>query len=225
MNRLFLIGLGFMMLLATGAKGGSGAFLGVMLEPLDDALCEEMNYDGKGVYVSDLVDGGPAEEAGLKKQDIIVELDGNSVIGAGHLKDMLGYLSPGDKVKVKVWRDGKRKTVEVELGKPKSLSDEIKKIRKKIIVHHEPKAWLGVKLQPLGSQLADYFGADKGVLISEVFDDSPASKAGLQAGDVVIAVDNKEIEELFEFQKLVGAGEPGDKMSLVLVRSGQKMTR
>jgi S1-C subfamily serine protease len=225
MNRPFVIGLGLVMLLASAALAGSGGFLGVILEPVDDDIREEADYDGKGVYVSDLVDEGPAEDAGIEQGDIITELDGDSVIGVGHLKDLLAYHSPGDKVKVKVWREGKRQTVEVELGKRKSMADEIRrKIKKKITIHEAPKAWLGVKLQSLGSQLAEYFGVEKGVLISEVFDDSPAASAGLKAGDVVIEVDGKEIEEPSEFQKLVGKGEPGNKMSLGLIRSENKLT-
>lgn len=225
MNRHLVIGVGLAMLFTTLALAGPGGFLGVMLEPIDDDVREEMDYDGKGVSVSDLVDEGPAEKAGVKKDDIIIELDGDSVIGIGHLKDMLAYYSPGDKVKVKVWRDGKRETVNVELGESKSVTDKIKKkITKKVIIHEGPNAWLGVKLQPLGSQLAEYFGTRTGVLISEVFDDSPAAKAGLKAGDVVIKVDDKKVEEPCEFQKLVGKGEPGDKTSLVLIRSEKEMT-
>jgi S1-C subfamily serine protease len=224
MNRHLVFGIGLVTLFVAALSAGSGGFLGVMIEPLEDDIREETGYDGKGIYVSDLVEEGPAEKAGLKKGDIITELNGDPVIGCGHLKDMLAYYSPGDKVDVEVWRNGKRMTIATELDKPKSLPDAIKKIKKKIRIRKAPNAWLGVKVQPLGSQLAAYFGVEKGVLVAEVFDESPAAKAGIEAGDVITRVDENEVDDAAEFRKLVGKSEPGETMSLSLVRSEKQMT-
>ncbi len=87
-------------------------------------------------------------------------------------------------------------------------------------------AWLGVYLQPLTEQLYDYFRVEdgKGVLISEVVKDSPADKAGLKAGDVIIAVGDEEIEEQDDVVEEIREREEGDEVDIVVVRKGRKKT-
>jgi predicted metalloprotease with PDZ domain len=212
---VLLLGLGV-------AQAGSGAFLGVVPEPIDEKIAEELGYKGRGVYVASVVEGTAAEKAGMEDGDVIVELDGDKLVGPGHLRDVLGLHSPGDKVKVKVWRDGKTHTLTAELGEHEGVAE---KIKKKIVICKEPKAWLGVKLQGLTDQLGAYFGVDKGVLVAEVFDGSPADEAGLAAGDVITRVGDKDVHECCALPKIVGEREPGDKVSVTLVRKGKTLTK
>ncbi len=215
---VLLLGLGV-------AQAGSGAFLGVVPEPIDEETAEELGYKGRGVYVASVVEGTAAEKAGMEDGDVIVEIDGDKLVGPGHLRDVLGLHSPGDRVKIKVWREGKTHTLTAELGEHEDVAEKIKQKMKKIVVCKEPKAWLGVKLQGLTDQLSAYFGVDKGVLVAEVFDDSPASKAGLKAGDVVTQLDGEQVECPSSLSKAVGKKEPGDKVSVTLIRKGEKLTK
>lgn len=206
--------------LQAAGYAGTGAQLGVMVDRLDGELAGETDYEGKGVFVVDVIEDTAAEKAGIRDHDIIVEVDGKQIIGTGHLVDLLGYYAPGDKVKVKVWRDGKTITVTAELGEKKKV--ECKEL---VTGAMGPKAWLGVKVQSLTEQLGDHFGTDKGVLVSEVFEDSPAKRAGLEAGDVITEVDGKETDSPEILPKHIHGKEPGDRVTVALIRDGKELTK
>jgi len=86
--------------------------------------------------------------------------------------------------------------------------------------------WLGVAVQELNEDLSEYFGLSdkKGVLISNVFDDSPAKKAGMESGDVIVEFDGKKIEDLKALLKHVGQAEVGSKAKIVVLRNEKKVT-
>ncbi len=226
MNRIFFPTVAVLLLLHGTVMAGSGGFLGVRLQALDEEIAEQLDYQGRGVYVMGVVGESPAEKAGIKDKDVIVEFDGDKVVGPGHLKDLLGYSSPGDKVKVKVWRDNKTKTMTVELAEAKSQFDFAKNLAKHkvMVIKGEPRAWLGIKLQDLSGQLAEHFGVEKGILISEVFDDSPAAKADIAAGDVITKIDEEMVEDPFDLTNYLSEVEPGSKVRVTIIRSGKEMT-
>jgi len=216
------------LLLTAGAVfADSKPFLGVMLQSIDKKVAEKLDYDGKGVFVQGVVEGSSAEKAGMQDHDVIVEFDDEKVIGPGHLQDLLGFRSPGEKVEIKVWRDGKTHKLSAELGESEGAIEKCKKImiKCKLEDDDEPKAWLGVKFQVLTDQLGDHFGAGKGVLVSEVLEDSPAEKAGIEAGDVITAVDDQEVEDPGAFPKTVSAKEPGTVVTIGLIRAGETLTK
>ena len=221
MTRFTLPILGLLLVFSTAVSAGSGAFLGVYIQPLDEI--EGLDYQGTGVYVKGPVEDSGAEKAGIEAGDVLIEIQGEKLAGSGHLRDILDQYSPGDKVSVKVWRNGETKTFDVELGEQKGM--KIDKVIKKVMVDHSPNVWLGVKLQDLEDQLAEYFDVEHGALITEVFDDSPAEKAGLKAGDVIIKARGEDVEDASEFQEMIGEGEAGDKVELVFVRSGKEMKK
>jgi C-terminal processing protease CtpA/Prc len=211
-----------LLVLCGTAVAGSGAFLGVILGNLDEEIASKLGYEGRGVYVPDVVDEGPAQKAGMKDGDIIVEMDGDKIIGTGHLKDFLNYHAPGDKISVKVWRDGKTKTLSVELGERES---ELKDAQRTFVIRGEPNAWLGIRMQSLTPQLGEHFGVKKGVLISEVIEESPAKKAGLEAGDVITAIGDEDVEEPIEISNALSDLEPGDVEEIQIVRDGNAMSK
>ncbi|MCK0714380.1 DegQ family serine endoprotease [Chromohalobacter sarecensis] len=88
---------------------------------------------------------------------------------------------------------------------------------------HVSRGWLGVVIQPVSDDLAESFGLDdtRGALIADVSDDSPASEAGLKAGDVVLSVDDEEVEDSTTLPRLVGRVSPGDDVTLSILRDGE----
>jgi S1-C subfamily serine protease len=221
MNRVLCCTMVALLLAAGGAQAG-GAFLGVIPQSVDDEIAKDLGYKGKGVFVAGVVEGSAAEAAGMKDKDIIVELAGDALVGPGHLRDVLALHSPGDKVTVKVWRDGKTHTLTAKLGEQEDKDKVFKSITIKM---DEPKAWLGIKMQDLTEQLAEYFGVEGGVLVSEVFEDSPAEKAGIKAGDVITELDGETAEDPSDLADKVGDKEPGSKVSLTIIRGGTKQTK
>lgn len=219
-GRILPIAAALLVLCGTGVAG-SGAFLGVILGNLDEEVSGKLGYEGRGVYVPDVVDEGPAQKGGMKDGDIIVEMDGDKIVGTGHLKDILSYHAPGDKIDIKVWREGKTKTLSVELGE----REELKDVERTIVIRGEPKAWLGIRMQSLTPQLGEHFGVKKGVLISEVIDESPAKRAGLEAGDVITKIGDEELDETIDVSNVLANLEPGDMVEIQYVRNGKAMKK
>jgi len=88
------------------------------------------------------------------------------------------------------------------------------------------RGWLGVGIQPLTPELAESMGIkdEQGVLVSQVFDDTPAAEAGIQAGDVVLKFNGKAVGQASELQSAVAWTKPGTKVKVLLVRDGKRRT-
>ena len=84
------------------------------------------------------------------------------------------------------------------------------------------KGYLGIFMQDLNDQLADYFEVDEGVLITKVEEDTPAEEAGLKAGDVIVAIDGEEIGSSNDAGEIIADHEKGDKVDIAVIRKGVK---
>lgn len=214
------------LVLSTVAWAEEGAHLGVMLGTVDKDVSKRLGYEGTGAYVPDVVKDGPAYEAGIRDDDIIIGFDKDTVVGPGHLKDLLALRKPGETVTVTVWRKGKKETFSVKLGKRKlPILGDPEGIAKTIVISGQPRAWLGVRTQELSEQLAEHFGTKDGVLVSEVMEEGPAAKAGLVAGDVIVTVGKEKVESPFALVRALDDLEPGDKVNVVFIRNGKEMTK
>jgi C-terminal processing protease CtpA/Prc len=202
------------------AHADSDAFLGVYLGQVSEQVVKKMGGDGRGVFVEGVIGGTAAEKAGMQDHDVIVELDGDRIAGPAHLGELLKFYSPGDRITLKVWRTGKTLALPVELGE----RSKVKVGGTVAVVKGEPKAWLGVTVQNLTGQLAEYFGTKEGVLISAVVVGSPADLAGVRAGDILTMVDSDEIEEPADLPTVIAAREPGEGVAVHLIRKGKQLT-
>jgi S1-C subfamily serine protease len=190
---------------AAAAKPAGRAHLGLAAEaPAKDA-------PSQGVMVHSVTPEGPAAKAGLKSGDKIVTADGKEVKSFEDVKALVAHRKPGDKVALKVVRDGKEQSLTVTLGEAPSAGSG--------------GAYLGVMSQPLTADLKEHLGvaADKGALVARVLPNSPAAKAGLKEEDVIthvgdVAVSNPE--QLREAVKKAGAG---TEVVLKVVRGSEKL--
>ncbi|OQY29971.1 MAG: hypothetical protein B6244_01550 [Candidatus Cloacimonetes bacterium 4572_55] len=186
--------------------------LGVFLMELhiDGDAQEKIGYDGDGIQITEVIEGSGADDAGLLSQDVIVEFDGKKIDSILGLKKLIGKKSPGDKVTVKYIRDGKKETVDVELKAHKK--GKVISVNPKKWVHFfdEDRAWMGIELHDLGDQLANHFKVKSGVLVAATLEESPAKKAGMKAGDVIIKWDDEKIED------------SDDEVKLVVMRDGKR---
>src|SRR5262252_9457287 len=187
---------------------GRGAEIGVQVA---DSKTE-------GVLIEEVRPDSPAEKAGLKKADTIVEFDGERVRSTRQFGRLVQETPPGKTVKATIVRDGQRKTVDITPQDGRGgLSDRFRidgdMLRRQIpdldaLRGQMPRGpfnfdfdlpgvlsgrRLGVTVDPLTDQLAQYFGAKEGVLVTSVADGSPASRAGLKAGDVITSVDGQPV--------------------------------
>ncbi len=208
-------------------------WIGIYTQEIDKDLSEAFNLDeDQGIVVVSVIDDSPAEEAGLKRKDVIIEFDGKKIDGSEPLADFVRDTKIGDKVDIVVLRKGEKKTLTVEIGeRPESnwrdysrqfaLGDVLKNNLALAITH---RGYMGVAIQDLNEQLGDYFGVKDGdgVLITAVEEDSPAEKAGLKAGDVIVGADDEEITDSEDIFDVMSDKEDGDTVSITYLRRGDK---
>lgn len=209
------------------------AFLGVYLQDLNQDTQEALDLDSKeGVLVKDVVEESPADQAGLQEKDVIISLDGQKVESSEELKKAIALHQPGDEVKIVIIRDGKKKSLEVELGYSSETEKEVE--RELEMSRPEPgdvrtfsfsfpgfnRARMGVQIMDLTEQLGEYFGVEdgKGALIAEVKEDSPAEKAGLKAGDVIVSIGDDKIKNTSDVYEALEDKEKGDQVNVEVKR-------
>lgn len=170
----------------------NGGYMGVSLQELDNELRESYGYRGTdGVLISDLDSGGPADEAGLRRGDIIIRINGRAMNSTSEVAQRVGGSDPGAKMKVSVWRNNREKSVQVVLaarpefesrnrrriviegdgedGKWQWVSpdididlDELENLRDHIWVMGSGRGLLGVRTQELNRDLGSYFKVPDG---------------------------------------------------------------
>jgi S1-C subfamily serine protease len=199
-----------------------------------------------GVHVQEVVEGGPADKAGLKKGDLITSVDFLPTFEEPGLMGALREKGPGDVLVLDILRDGEDVRLKLVLGE---FPADLLKERQEALAKQSPgappapaprpgapdlprlpgsgavmrplgeaeRAFLGVTLQELSSGLAVYLGlpADSaGVLVERVHEDSPAETAGLEAGDVLLAVDDEPLRAMTELGEVLRSKSPGDAVAL-----------
>jgi predicted metalloprotease with PDZ domain len=232
-------------------------YLGVMLQELTPSMSKALQMgDKSGVMINEVVDDSPADKAGLEDGDVILQFNGKTISDDGDLVKAVRATSPGDNVKIVVLRNGKNKTLPVEIGKNEAknvffLSEDgdahaphfkqFEKEGNKVIVMSDGdddvytwttgenmpfgmnRGYMGINLDDLNEQMGEYFGVagGKGALVTEVVEGSPAAKAGLKAGDVIIKLGEKDIESSGALYKAMADTEPEQQMAVKFVRKGQ----
>ena len=226
---------------------GRGSQIGVLVSDADAAGAVGVRIDG--------VDAdSPAAKAGVKEGDVVVEFDGERVRSARQLTRLVQETPDGRSVKMTVVRGGARQAVDItpeasatagawnlqvepefraELERSLRGMRELPELRGPMFDFRfdgvpgigGSRSRLGVQVETLSDQLAEYFGATGGgVLVSAVTADSPAHKAGLRAGDVITAVNGTAVRDAGELvEELRDAGD-GREVRLDLVRDKKTTT-
>lgn len=187
-------------------------FLGVYIQDVSPDVAKWLDLkDGKGALVAQVQKDSPAEKAGLKEGDVIVEFNGVPVEDAGSFRARVASTKPGTRVKLMVIRNGERKEIEVEIGK--RPPEEGVKVEGDTVSSSN----LGITGQTLTPDLAREFGyeGEKGVIITEVEPGSPGDRAGLRSGDLIIEVNRKPVTNVNEFNTAVKET-PKDKKGVLL---------
>ena len=216
--------------ISKSVRSSDRGWLGITTQSVDYDLSEGSNLNIKyGAIIDDVFDDSPAEKAGLKEDDVIIALNGEKITDSEDLIDLLIDTNKGDKVELTIIRNNNEKTVTVTLGeKPqshKSLKTKIFHDKDDMVfLGHDTRGYIGVNLIDLTEQLGDYFGVkdSKGALVISVEEDSPAEKAGLKAGDVIVELDGDDISDSDDIREIIGDMEEGDLVAIKIVRDKKK---
>jgi Do/DeqQ family serine protease len=206
----------------------SRGYLGVQMEAITPALAEARDLDIQwGVEVTDVLDDTPAAKAGIRRGDIIVEFGGHAIRNSNDLRFRVADSPVGRSAKVKLYRDGKQQTVDVVLAEfdenvavaaaPQSEAGDARGER-----------WLGVLAASLSDpservqSLIETFDIreEAGVVVVDVERGSPADRARLRPGDVIVEIVNVDIRDLADFQAARDQFAQRDKPIAVAIRRG-----
>ncbi|HYC65146.1 MAG TPA: DegQ family serine endoprotease [Reyranellaceae bacterium] len=202
-------------------------YVGVSYQSVTDDIAESFGLDrARGVLVANVVADGPAGKAGLKRNDIILNFAGQDVPDLKRFPRMVANARVGSTVDVVVWRQGKEQTFKMRIGEQEeqektnvSATGPAKKPQEKDAVVTSDIEQLGLTLQRVTDQLRERYGLSdnvKGVVITKVAAGSPAAEKQLQAGDVILEVDQKPVSTPQEVAELVGKLQAQKKRSVLL---------
>jgi serine protease Do len=214
---------------------GFGGRLGVSVRDIGDDDLKGGKSPAQGVIVEDVESDTPAQKAGIKNGDVIVEFDGERVRSTRQFTRLVQESPVSRPVPMAVMRDGQRVALNVERRADESFRyfDEIVRIPKKVTPPPSPKldglfsfgaGRLGISVQELSPQLAEYFGTKDGVLVSSVTENSNASRTGLKAGDVITAFDGESIKYTSDLVRRTNRLNSGDEFTLGVLRDKKAMT-
>ncbi len=198
-------------------------FLGVAIQDNTPALAESFHLSiSRGAVVTNVLPDSPAKAAGLKEDDVIVEVDGKSVLNSNELRNQIAEVAPGHEVKLGILRGGQKMEITLKVGEqPADMAQGGSAAEKQT----QGKKY-GLQVQDLSKDIADQFGYDlasKGVVITDVDNDSDAFDKGLRSGMMIDRVNEKAVANVREF--LAAVSEAKDKairLHVVLPKNGGK---
>jgi serine protease Do len=200
-------------------------WLGVHIQSIDEDLAQGLGLSNdKGALVADVSEGGPAAGAGFKQGDVILKYDDKPVEKVTDLTRMVADTKAGKSVPVLVWRDGKEKALNVEIGQMPSEDQVVASNQQPGEQTNTPKLGVALaKLTPDTRQSLNLSDDTRGVVVTDVQPGSPAAEKGLQPGDVIVQADRKQVSDPGQVADAVRkAAERGDQTILLLVqREGQ----
>lgn len=181
-----------------------------------------LKKDVRGVIISQVEEGGPADKAGLKEADIITTIDGEKVVSWNMFRSQIASKRPGEKVELGIVRNGKEMNIVVTLGE---RDEQIASVTPK--VEEDMRAKLGFTVMDLDADTRNQLQLDDsvdGVVVNRIETTSNAYERGLRRGDVITEVKSRKVETAKEFytelEKLEKEGD--DVVLLTVIRSGTK---
>ncbi len=197
------------------------AWLGVAMQPINENIAARYNMKTpKGVLIQQVMGDSPADKAGLKPLDILIEVDGQEVVQSNQVQNVIALKDPGDKVVLTVLRKGEKKKINVELGQRDTGKEETKPAE----TGDDPG--VGLTVRTLDNEIRaqiDEYEDDEGVIVTNVESYSPAFDANIQKGDLVYKIEDDEITSVSEYKKILRKYDKGSVVIFYLKRGNAKL--
>ena len=200
-------------IVATGKA--SHARLGVAIQDVNQGFADSFKLDKpEGALVANVDKGSPADRAGLQAGDVIRKINGQPIIASNDLSALIGQSAPGQKVAIEIWRQGKREELSAQLG---DASDKAGKVAK--ADESAGKGKLGLALRALEPSERRDSGLATGLVVEGV--SGAAELAGVQPGDVVLAVNGTAVTNVEQVREIVSSS--NKSVALLIEREGSKI--
>jgi serine protease Do len=228
------------------SSADEGGWLGVEIGEVTAEKAKDLKLPAvRGVVVDDVEPDSPAAKAGIKEKDVITQYDGRPVEGTVQFRRLIRETPPSRSVTLEISRGGSTQNISVVLGDRSDVS--VRKMKGKMRnfggaysfsmpnveelpdmpdVMDARTPILGINAEDLTGQLGSYFGApsNAGVLVREVRPGTPAEKAGLKAGDVIIKIESKEVRTLTDLRAQLRDKSNQASVSMGVLRKGSEIT-
>jgi serine protease Do len=228
--------------------GANAPYLGIGVKDIDSESAKKLNLkEVRGVEITQVEENSPAAKAGIKEGDVVLEYNGQPVDGGEQLSRLVRETPIGRQVKVGVWRNGSMQTLTASVEAHKNnmffanggapfvppeinMPDQFQGFRMPNmdmpgfgIGGNSPM--LGIVGEALGpqEQLAEFFGVKDGVLVKSVTRNSPAEKAGIKAGDVIVKVDDEKVGTSREITTALRSARSKKAVTVMVVRAKKEM--
>ncbi|MDD3473566.1 MAG: DegQ family serine endoprotease [Syntrophaceae bacterium] len=205
-------------------KGGKvrRGLLGVNIQDLNDSLAKSFGRnDAEGALVSQVIEGSPAEKAGVKSGDIILKFNGQPVTGAAHLKNLVGREKPGADSKLTIFRDKKTMDLNVKIAErtQKAVAAATQNST------GETSNELGLEIEKVPGAMASKLELKEGegLLVKDVSADGAGAKIGIRSGDVILEVDGVATNDVAAFSKAVSEAKKNKIIRLKVQRNNGKI--
>ena len=192
------------------------SYLGVMLQDIDRNLAEAYKLPKpEGSLITQVTPKSPAEKAGLKSGDVILKINGNSILRTSDLLNVLNRVAPNQTIQLDVLRDDRTRTISATLG---TAPDDTPAAEDK----NNPTSGLGMSIRNLTQAEQARLDVNGGILVQDVKRGGLASLSNIVAGDVIIQVNGIPITNSQMFAKTVAALPKNSVARVAIIRQGQR---
>ncbi len=191
-------------------------WLGVTVQDITEDIARSLKLkEAKGALVSDVFEGDPADKAGIKAGDIIIEINGKKIKDTHELLRIVASFSVGKKIDIKVLRDGKKKVLNITIAEREE--------RKELAGTGQEREYFGMMVQKITPEIARHLGLSdtKGVVVTQVKEGSPADETGIKPGDVILQVNKVKVSSLKDYLRGI-SGKGADKSCLLLIKRDKR---
>jgi len=219
----------------TAASGPSSSFIGIGIQEIDGERAKALKLpEEAGVEITHVDPQSPAEKAGLKAGDVVMQFNGQPVEGIAQFSRIVRETPAGRDVKLNIFRGGASQTITVKTGTRPAIPGPGAPMPPmdgfNLRMPDIPRSFmswgnavLGVQVESLDGQLAQYFGVKEGVLVRSVLKDSAAEKAGIKAGDVITRINDAQVTTPADISSRVRSLR-GKSIPVVLTRDRKEIT-
>ncbi len=230
--------------------GSGGGWLGVGVSEVSSAKAKSLKLpEERGAILGRIVPDSPAAKAGLKENDVVMEINGQRIEGTEQFRRMIREIPAGRTANLTVWRDARSQNIKVTVGKPEMSNMKVLSDGPKSFAFSMPELpampdlsglerlrtfalvspghpLLGIDAESLSGDFGNYFGAldGEGVLVRGVFANSAAAIAGLKVGDVITSLNGERIRSASELREKLLTRHQEKAIQLAVLRNKIAMT-